>query len=422
MKINLHIERIWKSRGYKWWLRFFYGQTPQDIKVKNILTKSIFVLFSIMVILVTGCSSQSKQKIAQSVNVNPDSTVNTIKNISIDKQSFTITADRNFKYSLNKLSDPFKFEIELKSVELGRFTERMLLRDSIVSEIVFSKKMVPDEAAILEVTLTAPQKFEHSMSENNLVLKFNIEAESVTGAKSNDEIGDLLSRGEKGAGINEHVEETVLEPQKEATVISVINFKRELEYVKVILKGNGSMMPDVFQLDNRVIIDIPRVNITAKLPQQVPVPIESIKWGDSDGKIRMVIALKEQATFDVIAYGDEIIISLSSPEIVKAGKDVVSTSNLSTFDTGGSENETVKGDLKVYKGKKISLDIQNADIAPILRLFADIGGEKDKPLNVVIDPKVTGKINMKLVNVPWDQALELILKTNGLSQVSEGNI
>ncbi len=70
-----------------------------------------------------------------------------------------------------------------------------------------------------------------------------------------------------------------------------------------------------------------------------------------------------------------------------------------------------------YTGKRISLDFQDADIVPIFRLIADVSG-----YNIVVDPQVKGKITMKLVNVPWDQALDLILKSNKLDKVVEGNI
>ncbi|MEW6602423.1 MAG: type IV pilus secretin PilQ, partial [Nitrospirota bacterium] len=66
---------------------------------------------------------------------------------------------------------------------------------------------------------------------------------------------------------------------------------------------------------------------------------------------------------------------------------------------------------------KISLDFQDADIGPIFRLLADISG-----YNFVIDPAVKGKVTMKLMNVPWDQALDIILQTFSLGKSTDGNI
>jgi len=70
-----------------------------------------------------------------------------------------------------------------------------------------------------------------------------------------------------------------------------------------------------------------------------------------------------------------------------------------------------------YTGELISLDFKDGDIQDIFRLFADISG-----LNIVVQPGVTGRITLKLTEVPWDQALELILKTNKLGFIVEGNV
>ena len=72
---------------------------------------------------------------------------------------------------------------------------------------------------------------------------------------------------------------------------------------------------------------------------------------------------------------------------------------------------------KAYTGQKISLDLQEVDIRNVLRLLADVTGK-----NLVVEPGVSGKVTLKVDNVPWDQVLELILKINELDQVMEGNV
>lgn len=72
---------------------------------------------------------------------------------------------------------------------------------------------------------------------------------------------------------------------------------------------------------------------------------------------------------------------------------------------------------KVYTGQKISLDLQEVDIRNVLRLLADVTGK-----NIVVEPAVSGKVTLKVDNVPWDQVLELILKINELDHVMEGNV
>ena len=84
---------------------------------------------------------------------------------------------------------------------------------------------------------------------------------------------------------------------------------------------------------------------------------------------------------------------------------------------GGYIPLTDEFEEKQYFGKKISIDVQDAAITSVLRLLADESG-----LNIVASDDVQGKITVKLDNVPWDQALDLILRAKQLGKVREGNI
>jgi type IV pilus assembly protein PilQ len=70
-----------------------------------------------------------------------------------------------------------------------------------------------------------------------------------------------------------------------------------------------------------------------------------------------------------------------------------------------------------WAGEPISLDVKDADLRDILHTFSQLTG-----LNMAIDPDVHGSVTVRLHDVPWDQALDLILRTNGLGYVLEGNI
>jgi len=70
-----------------------------------------------------------------------------------------------------------------------------------------------------------------------------------------------------------------------------------------------------------------------------------------------------------------------------------------------------------YHGKKITIDLQDADIVNVVRLIGDVSGK-----NVVVGEDVKGKVTLKLKNVPWDQALDVILKTKDLGQETRGGI
>ncbi|MBU2552375.1 MAG: type IV pilus secretin PilQ [Proteobacteria bacterium] len=72
---------------------------------------------------------------------------------------------------------------------------------------------------------------------------------------------------------------------------------------------------------------------------------------------------------------------------------------------------------KKYAGARISLDFQNADIHNILRIIGDVSGK-----NVVVSDKVAGKVTLRLKEVPWDQALDIVLAANQLGVVQRGNV
>jgi type IV pilus assembly protein PilQ len=72
---------------------------------------------------------------------------------------------------------------------------------------------------------------------------------------------------------------------------------------------------------------------------------------------------------------------------------------------------------RMYTGRKISLDFKDADIKNILRLIAEVSN-----FNIITADDVSGKITMRLVDVPWDQALDVILQSRSLGMVQVGNV
>jgi len=76
-----------------------------------------------------------------------------------------------------------------------------------------------------------------------------------------------------------------------------------------------------------------------------------------------------------------------------------------------------KPPVKRYKGVKITLDFANADIRNILKLIGEVS-----KLNIVWGPEVKGTVSMRLKDVPWDQALDIVLEANDLGMRREGNI
>ncbi len=72
---------------------------------------------------------------------------------------------------------------------------------------------------------------------------------------------------------------------------------------------------------------------------------------------------------------------------------------------------------RVYTGRKLSLEFRDGDIHDILRIIAEVSNK-----NVIAGDDVKGKVTLRMINVPWDQALDIILQANALGKVSVGNI
>ncbi len=82
-----------------------------------------------------------------------------------------------------------------------------------------------------------------------------------------------------------------------------------------------------------------------------------------------------------------------------------------------AEKEEIKRDKFGYTGERLSLNFQDIEIRAVLQLIADFTG-----INMVTSDTVQGSVTLRLQNVPWDQALDLILKTKGLAKRKQGNV
>lgn len=101
----------------------------------------------------------------------------------------------------------------------------------------------------------------------------------------------------------------------------------------------------------------------------------------------------------------------------QAGKKAAATAPQAAPTSADKKINTSPGKPRKYTGDKITLDFQNADIHNILRLIGEVSGK-----NVVVSDKVTGKVTLKLQEVPWDQALDIVLASHKLGVVESGNV
>ncbi len=90
---------------------------------------------------------------------------------------------------------------------------------------------------------------------------------------------------------------------------------------------------------------------------------------------------------------------------------------LQTYTENMPGTPAIQGEPKKYTGRKISLDLMDADIENVLRLISQL-----TTTNIIVDPDVTGKVTLKVKDVPWDQVLDMVLSMNDLGKEQDGNV
>jgi type IV pilus assembly protein PilQ len=143
-----------------------------------------------------------------------------------------------------------------------------------------------------------------------------------------------------------------------------------------------------------------------------------------DGNAYLLFAGAKNPALSVLRKGDETHILVKGKSPKTAQGDVASAQAPDTaeaLDDMSSEiqelNTLFPGMKERYTGERISIDLQDADVEHVLRLISEISG-----YNLILDDDISGKISLKLVDIPWDQALDLVLLQRGLGMVIKGNI
>ncbi len=153
----------------------------------------------------------------------------------------------------------------------------------------------------------------------------------------------------------------------------------------------------------------------------------------TDTKVR--IAMRSPSLFEMRQEGDMMFVDIKHPEGLTADKLAIETTDTKpksyrqtapksrdeelsseiapVTESSAKTSETGRG----YKGRKVTLEFADAEVRKIFQLLSEVSNK-----NFVLGDDVTGAISLKLVNVPWDQALDIILDTKGLDKREDGNI
>ncbi len=134
-----------------------------------------------------------------------------------------------------------------------------------------------------------------------------------------------------------------------------------------------------------------------------------------DGSVKVVVSLAQAAEDKVSVQGSKLSWSFDASalaEVIDESGSVIRSAPVTA--AAAQVGQASKGQ---YTGRRVSFEFKDIDIHNLLRVIAEVSKR-----NIVVSDDVKGKITVRLRNVPWDQALELVLKTKGLGKETTGNI
>lgn len=193
-------------------------------------------------------------------------------------------------------------------------------------------------------------------------------------------------------------------PSKVANSIRDINFRRgaDAEARITVDLSDPSASIDIRQQGPNLVVDFVRLSLPESLRKRVDVtdfatPVLSYSTTQQGSNARMTIQPKGLWEYNAYQSDNQFVIEV---------KPIIE-----------NPNKLVQGSRGGYQGEKLSLNFQNVDVRRLLQVIGEFTG-----LNMVVSDSVGGSITLILKDVPWDQALDIILQQKGLDMRKNGNV
>ncbi len=288
------------------------------------------------------------------------------------------------------VESPARIVLDFEGTDSGLAEKKYPLSfDNAQSAVVLS---AGDRTRMI-VNLNSSAPYEITMSEDGLVLLVG-DSGSLNGASQGNE---------SGIGAASSANDNTIVVDHSQNTIEDIDFSRgeEGQGIVSIAMANSETPVDVSREGSIIILSFYRADLPERLDRKLDVvdfatPIKSID-SKSDGNITTV-TIEALGAYDYLAYQAD-------------NQYVVNVQPL-------TEEELAENKAKFeFTGEKLSLNFQDIEVRSVLQLIADFTG-----LNLVASDTVTGSITLRLENVPWDQALEIVLKAKGLDKRQQGNV
>ncbi|OGW63759.1 MAG: hypothetical protein A2638_04545 [Nitrospirae bacterium RIFCSPHIGHO2_01_FULL_66_17] len=396
--------------------------------------------------VLAGCAMQPTQ-----VKPPEAGPVVTVTDVSVTDLAETtrvmLTADGPLSYTTFKLEEPLQLIVDLADTNLGAFAGPRDVGLDPVKAIVAEQTGETGKVARLSLMLSRSADYQiHRDDERTLLIDFAKESPAPVPVEP-----------PVAQEVAPPAPAPPAEPQRPAAVapshprVTAVRIVPKPTFVDVQIEADGPLEPPkVFAVGgNRLVVDLPNARsavklTTVKAAANTLVRQARIGQHRDPMKVRVVIDLKKAVKHTVDERGKRLTVRLARAQIAAPAPAAATPPPVSQPVATGPAAESVATPAvpappvpaapppaapapvasggktlgaEGYTGRKISLDFQDAEVSNILRLIADVSG-----LNMVVGEEVKGKVTLKLFNVPWDQALDIVLKSRGLGQMREGNI
>ena len=205
--------------------------------------------------------------------------------------------------------------------------------------------------------------------------------------------------------------------------VSNIDFRRGEDGAgRLIVRFDGQgATPDLRNQGDTVVVDVGNATLPASLQRPLNVvdfatPVQRVEAQSRAGGTQLVLSTR--GDFESLAYqsGNEYVVEI----VPRAGQKAVGGANATA---GTSSSAVVAAAQKIatearrYSGRPVTFNFQDVPVRTVLQLIAE-----ESNLNIVASDTVQGNVTLRLVNVPWDQALDIVLRAKGLDKRRDGAV
>jgi type IV pilus assembly protein PilQ len=194
------------------------------------------------------------------------------------------------------------------------------------------------------------------------------------------------------------------------TTIKSITLKDGADGTQVLVEADAPINYHDFTLESpdRIVLDCPGASLSfteRTWAGRDGTPVKSVRatemgWGQETGS-RVVIDLARASSYGVSQLGNNLVLAVERPTIE------VAQSN--------GADRAFPADASASDGRRMSLDVQGAEVQTVLRSLAEFSGK-----NIVASKEVKGQVTLRLRNVPWRHALDILLRAQSLGKVEQG--